>query len=150
MTEQNTHHNQVSVYNPIDKSHIDVDEGIADVLKLIWDIGLATGYSCQERHDKSGMTMIQFQSVYAAEAFVTAVVRYVPKDINPDKETTYQRIIRHGCKECWEFEVSPERIEEGDDVIGIYFSATVYFPVDDLPEVLESLKQAVIEGFTFA
>ena len=138
-----THHRQVPVYNPLFEEHIEVDEGLSEILPLIWELGLDTGYSCQKRQDKSDMVMIHFLLADHAEKFTTAVVKYVPKKIDRDEETTYQRITRQGCRECWEFEVFPERIEEDSEVKGIYFSTTVFFPADDLEEVVASLKKAV-------
>ncbi len=122
-----THHKQVSIYNPIYKEYFEVDEGLADALKLIWDIGLPTAYSCQEREDKDGMVMIHFFSVLDAQPFVSTVLKNGPKIINEDGEPTYQRIIRHGCRHYWKFDLFPDRLKENGKVNDIYFSATVFF-----------------------
>lgn len=142
--KQATHHKQISIYNPYFDEDIDVDEGLAGVLRLIWQIGINTGYSCQERNDMPGMTMINFRSVYDAEKFVSTVVKYVPKVIDHHNETTYQRIIRFGCRKCWKFEVFPETGENLENVNEIYFSSTVFFPVEDLPVVIGSLWKAAL------
>ena len=141
----NTYHRQVPTYNPIFGVSFEVDEGLVEILKLIWDLGLATEDSCQESRGKPGMVKITFILPYEAEQFVSLVFTNIEKKIDYDEETTYQRIIRHGCKKCWEFEIFPEYVGNVDDVKEIDYSATIFFPIDDLPKVVESLKKINIE-----
>ena len=140
-----TRHKQVSIYNPFYQANIDVDEDLVDLLQLIWGIGIQTAMSCQARifDDKSIVVMIGFYQVQDAQTFTNSVLKYCPKIVDWDHETTYQRIIRHGCRQCWSFSIFPERVGELSE---INFSAIVFFPVDDMIQVISSLRSVLNEN----
>jgi hypothetical protein len=51
-------HNQTTILNPTSNETIEVDEGLAPLLKAIWDLGIMTCNSCQE--NKPGIMWIEF------------------------------------------------------------------------------------------
>ena len=52
-------HKQVRIWNPIYKQKTSVDEGIAPLLRAMWDVGIDTTLSCQE--NVLGSIWIEFE-----------------------------------------------------------------------------------------
>ena len=137
-------HKQVTVYNHIFQKDVDVDEDIAELMSLVWGLGLGTDASCQEMKELNDGTLgayIGFVTVSDAELFMNIVLEYIPRKNDLDNQSTYQRIIRQGGKPCWEIEVSPVVVGKGDSE-RIVFSAFVIFPKEDIQVIVEALKIA--------
>lgn len=47
VSEMNTDHKQISITYPFTGEIIEVDEGIVEILELIWSVGVETFYSCE-------------------------------------------------------------------------------------------------------
>lgn len=141
---ESTKHKQVSIYNPMFKQYIEVDEGLVELLQLAWDLGMGTEYSCQDKGDggHGGITEIHFLTVGQLERFINIILQFVPKIIDFENTSTYQRIIRHGCLPCWEVSPQINYFDELENVREIYLSASLLFPATDIPEVVTALKKA--------
>jgi hypothetical protein len=66
------YHTQVNIYNPVLKTYVEVDAGIADLLVLLWDAGISTSFSCED--NEPGIMWIEFISSHDAEQFITLAV----------------------------------------------------------------------------
>lgn len=143
MNSDDTRRKQVPVCNPMIGENVTVDEGLVDVLKLIWEFGWSTHSSCQERHDMPGIAYLDFGHVSFAEEFMNIVLRHTPREVNWEHQTTYQRITRHCCKPCWEIKIGIDTDEPSRDVSFIYFSAMLFFPAEDLTEIVRCLQHEI-------
>ncbi len=65
-------HKQIAILDPTLNQMVEVDEGIAPLLKAIWNLGITTCNSCQE--NKPGLVWIEFLKAEDAEAFSTRVI----------------------------------------------------------------------------
>lgn len=125
----------------------EVDEGLAELLQLIWKLQIATINSCQE--NQPGIAWIEFQSADDASLFLNHVALYPPDDF---KETLYGRITQISEK-SWVFNCTPQNygvkwIFSDDTLTEEYlgfndfeFSVSIRFPVSDIPLIVEILKK---------
>jgi hypothetical protein len=139
-------HKQITVFDPASNGVIEVDEGIAPLLKAIWDFGITTCNSCQE--NRPGVVWIEFLTTEDAEAFLTHVVSGLDPLAYPEADNwLYSRII--GENGGWQYKAHPHDTREYlDDDLGIIelnateacaiaLSLSVRFPVSDYERLLE-------------
>jgi hypothetical protein len=139
-------HKQITVFDPASNDTIEVDEGIAPLLKAIWDFGITTCNSCQE--NRPGVVWIEFLTTEDAEAFLTHVVSGMDPLVCPEADNwLYSRII--GEIGGWQYKAHPHDTREYlDDDLGIVelnateacsiaLSLSVRFPVADYERLLE-------------
>ncbi len=132
---------------------INVDEGIAKLIELIWFFEIETCNSCQE--NKPRTAWIEFKDVTGLKTFLNLVGSY-PRPEEKLNEVLYGRITRYifnndFVEGSWEYSFNIEDcgVKEGV-VTTIYqgfssfdFRASVRFPVSDiklLEEILEGKK----------
>jgi hypothetical protein len=139
-------HKQIAVFDPTSNGVIEVDEGIAPLLKAIWDFGITTCNSCQE--NRPGVVWIEFLTTGDAETFLTRVISGLDPFNSPDADNwLYSRII--GENGGWKYNAHPHDIREYlDDDLGVIelnssqaceigLSLSVRFPVADYERLLE-------------
>jgi hypothetical protein len=68
MSKAMIEHKQVTILDPTSNEMIEVDEGLAPLLKEIWDFGIRTCNSCQE--NKPGTMWIEFLTSEDVEALI--------------------------------------------------------------------------------
>ncbi|MGA9098572.1 MAG: hypothetical protein WB392_06530 [Methanotrichaceae archaeon] len=138
-------HKQVIIFNSALNQMIEVDEGIAPLLKAIWNLGIATCNSCQE--NKPGVIWIEFLRAEDAEIFLTHVASGLDPVNSPAADNwLYPRII--GQNEGWQYSAHPhdsrEYIDEENGTLelnasercGIALSISIRFPVKDYERLL--------------
>lgn len=151
-------HKQIKVYNPIDDCITEIDEGIVELVQLLWDLSFETDNSCQEL--EPGIMWISLLN-YDAEEFLTVIASRREEDLetedlsssmywrmrDPALEGSWDyRVSLHDSAEVWDDE-SDAHIFDGDSEITLFVS--IKFPVSDYDEILERLKQyaaSVSEG----
>lgn len=139
-------HKQIAIYDPSSNLAIEVDEGIATLLKAIWDFGIKTCNSCQE--NKPGTIWIEFISTEDVEAFLTRVMLGLDPVNSPDADDwLYSRIM--GANGGWQYTAHPhdarEYIDEEKGTVelnasehcGIALSISIRFPVGDYERLLD-------------
>lgn len=139
-------HKQIAIYDPSSNLAIEVDEGIATLLKVIWDFGIKTCNSCQE--NKPGTIWIEFISTEDVEAFLTRVMLGLDPVNSPDADDwLYSRIM--GANGGWQYTAHPhdarEYIDEEKGTVelnasepcGIALSISIRFPVGDYERLLD-------------
>lgn len=141
-----TEHRQTAIPNPVSNQMIEVDEGIAPLLKALWDLGIETCNSCQE--NKPGIRWIEFLGAEDAEAFLTRVISRLDPVNGPDTDKRlYSRII--GQNDGWQYNAHPhdfrEYVDEEKGTVelntsepgGIALSISIRFPVEDYERLLD-------------
>jgi hypothetical protein len=139
-------HKQMAILDPISNKMVEVDEGIAPLLKAIWNLGITTCNSCQE--NKPGLIWIEFLQAEDAEAFLTCVISGLdPVNSFEANNWLYPRIT--GQYEGWQYSAHPhdfrEYIDEENGTIelnaaepgGISLSISIRFPVEDYERLLD-------------
>jgi hypothetical protein len=139
-------HKQIAILNPASGYMIEVDAGIAPLLKAIWNLGIATCNSCQE--NKPGIVWIEFLRSEDAEAFLTRVVSGLDPVNSPKADSwLYSRIM--GQNGGWQYNAHPHDIREylNDEIgmvelntsepCGIAISVSIRFPVGDYERLLD-------------
>lgn len=145
-----TEHKQTVILDPTSSQMIEVDEGIAPLLKAIWGLGIETRNSCQE--NKPSTVWIEFLRAEDAEAFLTSVISGLDPVSSPEADNwLYSRII--GQKGGWQYNAHPhdyrEYLDEENQTIelnsfepcGIALSISIRFPVGDYERLLD-----IVEG----
>jgi hypothetical protein len=149
-------HQQVKLRHYWNGKEIEVDEGIARLIELIWFFEIKTCDSCQE--NKPRIAWIQFQDVGNLRLFLNLVGSY-PREGENLHESLYGRITRSMIdndfiKGSWDYSFDIEdhgvinELEE-DKIITTHldFRASVRFPVSDialLEEILEGKKNELL------
>ena len=138
-------HKQITVFDPASNGMIEVDEGIAPLLKAIWSFGITTCNSCQE--NRPGVVWIEFLTSEDAEAFLTQVISGLDPFVSPEADNwLYSRII--GENGGWQYNAHPHDTRDYMDDLGrleldateacaIALSLSVRFPVADYGRLLE-------------
>ncbi len=139
-------HKQVMIFNSVLNEMIEVDEGIAPLLKAIWNLGIATCNSCQE--NKPGIIWIEFSRAEDAEIFLTRIASCLDPVNSPAADNwLYSRII--GQNEGWRYSAHPhdsrEYIDEENGTLElnasercrIALSISIRFPVKDYERLLD-------------
>ena len=141
-------HKQTAILDPSSNTMIEVDEGIAPLLQVIWNSGIITCNSCQE--NKPGIIWIEFLAAEDAEAFLTRVVSGLDPINSPAADNyLYSRIT--GAEGGWQYTAHPhdarEYIDEENGCIelnasqscGFTLSISIRFPVGDYEKLLDLL-----------
>ncbi len=139
-------HKQTAILDPASSQMVEVDEGIAPLLKAIWNLGITTCNSCQE--NKPGLIWIEFLLAEDAEAFLTRVVSGLDPANSPQADNwLYSRII--GQNGGWQYNAHPHDIREyineengtvelnTSEPCGIVISISIRFPVGDYERLLD-------------
>jgi transcriptional regulator with XRE-family HTH domain len=141
-------HQQVVVEVGDRKAEVDV--GIAPLIRELWVAGIDTYLSCQQ--NTLGRIWIDFCSVEEMVSFLNVVARYEDGD-----DDLYWRMNlrfrRSGHLPNWEYSIHEldfalhEETDSGsvvcsyDPPADFHFTASVRFPPQDLPVVLQRLKE---------
>jgi hypothetical protein len=138
-------HKQMAILDLTSNQMVEVDEGIAPLLKAIWNLGIITCNSCQE--NKPGLIWIEFLQAEDAEAFLTRVISGLDPVNSPEANNwLYSRIT--GQNEGWKYNAHPhdfrEYIDEkngiaelnASETCGITLSISIRFPVEDYERLL--------------
>lgn len=140
-------HKQTAILDPTSNQMVEVDEGIAPLLKAIWNLGITTCNSCQE--NKPGLIWIEFLRAEDAEAFLTRVISGLDPVNSPKAENwphTHSRII--GQNGGWQYNAHPHDLREyiddengtvelnASEPCGIALSISIRFPVEDYERLL--------------
>lgn len=139
-------HKQVMIHNPALNYKIEVDEGIAPLLKAMWDLGIETCNSCQE--NTPGIIWIEFSRVGDAEIFLTRIASGLDPVNSPATDNwLYSRII--GQNGGWQYNAHPhdsrEYINEENGALElnvseackIALSISIRFPIKDYGRLLD-------------
>lgn len=137
-------------------NEIEVDEGLGELLPLIWKLGCNTCNSCQE--NMPGITWIQFGQSGSLNIFLNAIAQY-PENHPEPWNTLYGRMMKYNHstkreKTDWKYDVHPVNFgtydkvsEDGKYVEEIYsgrnlmeISISVRFPMTDIPLLIQILK----------
>lgn len=145
-----TEHRQTAILGPTSDYMIEVDEGIAPLLKAVWNSGIMTCNSCQE--NKPGIVWIEFLRSEDAEAFLTHVISGLDPVNSPETDNwLYSRII--GQKGGWQYNAHPhdfrEYFDEAKGTVelntsepcGIALSISIRFPVGDYERLLDLVSR---------
>lgn len=150
-------HKQIHVFNPIVNRHIEVDEGISDLLRLLWDRDIFTLLSCQGGSDiederDSKFAFIMFSNPSDVGRFLESVAQY--PETTPFWETRYARILgqEYNAPNAWIYEIFPVNLGvnqflKNNEVIETFsgennfsFNIIVRFPHTDIPEIVKMLE----------
>ncbi|MFB3765693.1 MAG: hypothetical protein ACE14P_10675 [Methanotrichaceae archaeon] len=139
-------HKQMMIFNPLLNEVIEVDEGIAPLIKAIWNLGIATCNSCQE--NKPGVIWIEFSSAEDAEIFMGRIASGLDLVDSPTVDNRlYSRIM--GQNGGWQYNAHPhdsrEYIDEENGALElnasepckIEISISIRFPIKDYERVLD-------------
>jgi hypothetical protein len=139
-------HRQTAIYDPSSSRAIEVDEGIAPLLKALWDLGITTCNSCQE--NKPGIAWIEFLAAEDAEAFLTCIISSLDPVNRPDADDwLYSKIM--GANGEWQYAAHPhdarEYVDEESGTLElnasepckIALSVSIRFPVGDYERLLD-------------
>ena len=156
-------HKQVTVTGEIDgrPETAEVDEELADFIKLLWQLNISTMMSCQ---DNRGKVWIDFPYAFEAESFLNLMA---PDPANMDDlESIDSRVVgiyepddwgAYRSDRMWSYATSVADlglnfpwggIDDDDGEIErdsepmFIFSISVRFPKADLPEVMQRLQVA--------
>ena len=141
-------HKQIKISHPDSDETIEVDEGIAPLIKAIWNLGISTCNSCQE--NMPGIVWIEFLTARDVEAFLSRVVSGLdPANNAKAGNWLYSRII--GENGGWKYNAHPHDIREYIDKekgtlelntsepCGIMLSISIRFPLADYEILLDLL-----------
>jgi hypothetical protein len=122
--ERLTRHKQVRV--KYGKNFIQVDQGMAPLLKALWKRNIYTGLSCQE--NRPGIAWIMFLSAWDAEAFCDLAWNLGDEDM----KGRIEQLNRRGD---WEYDSVVDRIED----MGFHVCVSVRFPDENLDFLIRQL-----------
>ena len=143
-------HKQMMIFNPVLNETIEVDEGIAPLLKAIWNLGIATCNSCQE--NKPGVIWIEFSRAEDAETFLTRVASGLDPVNSPAADNwLYSRMMSQDGG--WQYNTHPhdsrEYIDEESGALElnasepckIALSISIRFPIKDYGRLLDLVRR---------
>lgn len=121
-----------------------IDETIAELIQEVWDAGIETMMSCEETFP--GLAWIEFTTVDEAMEFLNIAVTF-----DEDGDSTYRRAHTdfYGGPEFldWEFRVNLFDLNdfhthrELGGPVCFEASIGVYFPVEDIDEILIRVRE---------
>jgi hypothetical protein len=133
----------------------DIDEGIADLILLLWQKNISTTMSCENNVPES-YVWIEFASVFEAEKFIDKIRPEFSQDIC----SLYNRIMLDWASTAdsqtkyWIYSIKPRNInagyiedEGGKGALPIitgrmasHFEVGIRFPQSDLQEIYDRIK----------
>lgn len=142
-----TEHPQTLVH--VDHQAAWVDDGIAELIRLLWQHDWLTDNSCQDNH---GRVWLHFPFLADGEAFLSTIAGDEPDD----NWSLYRAIVQSGDPvdpvlsarlqrdHWWQYDVLPTDINEEPDgtrhgPAEVWMSLSVRFPPDHLDEVVKRL-----------
>lgn len=141
MNESADRHKTVTV--EIGDCREEIDEVLAPLIAAIWQAGIKTIMCCQETDPE--IAWIEFDSVGDLEGFLNIVARY---EVGVDN--LYNRINHELTGEmsapAWEYQLNPLDLNQCNSYQGateIDFTVGVYFPISDIPVILDRLTKAI-------
>jgi hypothetical protein len=142
----------------VDIDDTPIDEDIAPLIQLLWDLDLDTTNSCQ---DNNGRVWVEFATPYDAEEFLNRIAVY-----EDGLDTLYNRIRGAWVpidddtwyeSNAWRYDVTPADLsvrEEPTDQDDLHefpegpseftFRVSVRFPHADLPAVMQRLADELV------
>lgn len=165
-----TAHKQFQIHNPIFDEYYMVDEGLVELLRLIWDKGICTIHSCQggkiidydpenyvEKDEKNHKyAYIMFLDPLDLQKFLNLAAEYPEKNNDPSfQNTLYARIlgVEYDAPNKWIYEVhhsnlGVEQTIVNDEVLEHYTGKNdfvlhmiVRFPHTDIPLIVDAIKR---------
>ena len=148
-------HNTKKVYCQINKQTYDIDEDIADLLKVMWDLDIETYNSCQcefEHEDdknKFGKVVIGFESV-GYKTFMSLIMNY---NSFSDDETEIYDLCMAGKKFYSKFHMIDNnepfrgeneefmKNESGALLTDVHVICQLWFPKEYINKIIEKLKR---------
>jgi hypothetical protein len=150
MSKAMIEHKQVTILDPTSNEMIEVDEGLAPLLKEIWDFGIRTCNSCQE--NKPGTMWIEFLTSEDVEAFLTRIISSLDLANSSEADNClYSRMVGENCG--WQYNAHPHDFREYIDAekgtielnpsepCGIALSISIRFPVGDYERLLDIVRR---------
>jgi hypothetical protein len=118
----------------------EIDEALAPLITAIWKCGIGTMMSCEEVDP--GIAWIEFDSIEDLRGFVNLVADY-----EDGADTLYNRINNQLAGDLsappWEYQLHLRDLNACASYMGptyVEFSVGVYFPVSDIPVIVERLQ----------
>ena len=122
----------------------EIDEALALLIAAIWKFGINTIMCCQETDP--GIAWIEFDSIDDLQAFLNTVARYEPGVYTLYHRINYQ-LTGKISSPIWEYQLNLPDLNQCDSYQGatrLDVTVGVYFPVSDIPEILDRLSEAVV------
>jgi transcriptional regulator with XRE-family HTH domain len=135
-------HRQVQVR--VGECNAKIDKGIAPLIKEMWLAGIETAMSCQQ---DEGRVWIRFPRVRGAKKFLKIVAGHENAELYTRmtrKRTDERRLWKYEADVCdfaMTYYIDKFREIAYNPPADFDFSVTVHFPPQDLPIVLERLKE---------
>ncbi|MEX1027385.1 MAG: hypothetical protein WD049_05170 [Candidatus Paceibacterota bacterium] len=132
------HHPAVIV--EVGDCRVEIDKALAPLIQQMWLAEIDTCQSCQEA--KPGMAWIAFPDVEELMRFLQLVTRY-----ESGIDTLYNRILKEFAgptsAPAWEVELElwDEGFVYGEGVVSLAENLGVYFPVTDIPVLIQRLEE---------
>jgi len=130
MDKAGDEHVQVQVHNPLMDKTIGVDEGLVELLQLIWKSNIVTYLSCQE--NQPGVVWIDFP-VDAARDFIDVIITQL--GTNSDICYAMYQAFHNNPARNWNYNM---QIDDDDDSIDLNLS--IRFPDIALPNVVRAFE----------
>lgn len=135
-------HKQVTIIHP-EFGGTEVDEGIAELLQLLWNREIETTLSCQENFPD--IIWIEFYRAEDIELFLDLL--FAEKDSNSKLADLYARIF-YDDEPDWQFDTVLENWNyriENDEIVetgkpSFVASISLRFPISDYPLILKTFK----------
>jgi len=118
-----------------------IDEGLAELVYLIWRAGVQTDESCQDLGADGAVALLGFPDADELRSFLRLAVPY---DEAPGG--LYDRAS--GCnlapdaEGCWEYSCFQKHLRwyDPDEGVGYRLPMAVIFPTSDIPALVENLR----------
>ena len=140
----NTEHKQISIFNPFYNEYIEVDEGISELLGVLWLLRIETSLSCEE--NKPGIVWIVFSSMDDYQRFLNTLA-------NVDYGFYLNEIesSENWSASIWPWNLSEKIDEDKGEIVPtgppeILCSVSVRFPKEMYPRILAMLKTFPVCG----
>jgi hypothetical protein len=146
MKKYNFLKNHKTVTVKVDKKSAEIDEKIAPLIKRLWELDVATLFSCEESPNE--YIHIEFASPTDAENFLNFAVK-TPPCISEWEIKPFSLLHQRVCPEITGNKVSSDkkwiyRIRVPPQIIRggfkYSFSVSIHFPQSDLQEIMNNLN----------
>jgi len=133
-------HPTVQLHDPYHHGEVDVDKGLAPLIKILWQFGIVTDGCCQECPQGKAYISMPYEAAMRLSGLVFC----------RDSRLYYEGSFSHGGNWDWELHQDDGSIlwdeTKGDSVRVGPPNFTPYiivrFPTTDIPEILEQLKKS--------